>query len=73
MSNFPRRPSNPMGCFLILFAIAFVGTLVLMVAGGIWNYSLYRECINDGKKAYQCQAMLNGNSRYIAVDDVSEK
>lgn len=73
MRNLPKRPSNPLGCFIVLFAIAFVGVLGLMVAGGIWNYQLYRECIADGKKAYQCKAMLDGNSRYIAVDDVTEK
>lgn len=61
------------GCFGVLFAIAFVGTIIAMIAGGLWNYSLYRDCIADGKKAYQCKAMLDGNSRYIAVDDVTEK
>lgn len=72
MSRF-SRPSNPLGCFTIVFFIMFGLVVIGMVAGGIWNYSLYRECITDGKKAYQCKAMLDGNSRYIAVDDVSEK
>lgn len=73
MSNFTRRPFNLMGCFITIFVIMFVLTFIGMIAGGIWNYSLYRECIADGKKAYQCAAMLDGNSRYIAVDNVSEK
>lgn len=69
----PSRPSNPLGCFGFIFAAMFVFVIGGMVVGGIWNYQLYRECIADGKKAYQCKAMLDGNSRYIAVDDVTEK
>ena len=71
-----RMPNNnggkAIGCFVILFAIAFVGAIGAAIVGGFWNYSLYKECIADGKKAYQCKAMLDGNSRYIAVDDVSD-
>ncbi len=73
MRNFPNRSSNSFGCFGIIFAIMFVLVVGGMIAGGIWNYSMYRECIADGKKSYQCKAMLDGNSRYIAVDDVTEK
>lgn len=73
VSNLPRRPNTLMGFLLIAFGIAFVSVIGLMIAGGIWNYSLYRDCINDGKKAYQCKAMLDGGARYIAVDDVTEK
>lgn len=64
--------SKALGCFGILFAIAFVTVFVGIIAGGIWNYTLYQDCIADGKKAYQCKAMLDGNARYIAVDDVSD-
>lgn len=73
MRNFPNRPNSPMGCFMVIFAIMFVLTIGGMIVGGIWNYSLYQDCIADGKKAYQCKAMLDGNARYIAVDDVTEK
>lgn len=72
MSKLPEQPSNPLGCFLLLFFIAFVGGICLIIVNGVWNYSLYSECIADGKKAYQCKAMLDGNSRYITVDDVSK-
>lgn len=73
MSNLPRRPNTLMGFLLIAFGLAFVTVVGLIIAGGIWNYSLYRDCINDGKKAYQCKAMLDGGARYIAVDDVTGK
>ena len=50
----------------------FIFVPLLMVAGMLWNYSLYRECRADGHKAYQCQAMLS-NPSYVAVDDVSNR
>ncbi len=50
----------------------FIFVPLLMVAGMIWNYSLYRECRADGHKAYQCQAMLS-NPSYVAVDDISNR
>lgn len=53
-------------------AAMFVIVPLLMVAGMIWNYSLYRECRADGHKAYQCQAMLS-NPSYVAVDDISNR
>lgn len=73
VSNLPRRPNNPMGCFMLIFFIMFGLVVCGIIAGGIWNYSLYQDCIADGKKAYQCKAMLDGGARYIAVDDVTEK
>jgi hypothetical protein len=48
----------------------FIIVPLLMIAGAIWNYTLYQECRADGHKAYQCQAMLS-NPSYVAVDDVS--
>lgn len=60
------------GCFGVLFAIAFVGVFVAMIANLLWNYSLYHDCIADGRKAYQCKAMLGGNTQYVAIDDVSD-
>lgn len=50
----------------------FIFVPLLMVAGALWNYSLYRECRADGHKAYQCQAMLS-NPSYVAVDDMSNR
>lgn len=73
MRNFPNRSPNPLGCFGLIFALMFVLVIGGMIVNGFWNYSLYKDCLADGKKSYQCKAMLEGNSRYIAVDDVTEK
>lgn len=69
----PRRPNTLFGFLSLAFVLGFIFVIGSIIAGGIWNYSLYRECIADGKKAYQCKAMIDGNARYIAVDDVTEK
>lgn len=57
----------------ILFPLFFAVVLILMIATGVWNFKLYRDCRSDGHTSYQCNAMINGDSRYNAVDDLSNQ
>ena len=41
--------------------IIVIVCVVLMVIGGLYNYSMYRDCIADGNKPYVCQSLINGS------------
>jgi hypothetical protein len=65
--NRPRGFFGQFGCFGYIVAGMMTVMAILFVAGMVWNYKLYQDCLADGNKAYQCKAMLS-ESHYVAVD-----
>ncbi len=50
----------------------FVGFWILLFVAGIaYNIYIFSDCINSGKRAYQCNAAMQ-NPHYIGVEDLNE-
>lgn len=50
----------------------FVGCWVLLFVAGIaYNIYIFSDCINSGKRAYQCNAAMQ-NPTYIGIEDLNE-
>ena len=55
----------------MLVAFAILGIVISIVVFGSADYGrherLMRECIQDGRKEYQCEAMLKDNSNVVLL------
>lgn len=58
---------NSRRAFKVFFAILVVFTVTVFAISVYANYLMYKECRNDGHKAYECQSMLQG-PRYYHLD-----
>lgn len=59
-----KRPSSLFPKIVVGMVIVIV---ILAVAG---NFLLFKECMNDGNKLYQCYAMLNKpRAVYLDIED----